>query len=36
MKGVTSIFYNPLSSYYITFLMVEDEMDSVFTLMTGV
>lgn len=36
MKGVTSISYNLLSSSYITFLMVEDEIDSVFILMTGV
>lgn len=36
MKEVTSIFYNPLSSYYITFLVVEDKIDSVFTLMASV
>lgn len=36
MKGVTSVFYNPLSSYYMTVLIVEDEIDSVlFTLMTS-
>lgn len=35
MTGVTSAFYNPLLSYFITFFIVEDEIDSVFTLRTS-